>query len=90
MRALTKTGNGKYASASGTFTAERVRYRDWWGDYRWAYEVRWNRSASLDDCGDWRKQRVWISNPYGGRPVCHTLAEAQAIVARYERVEVTA
>lgn len=90
MSALIKTGNGKYATPSGTFTAERVRYRDWYGDYRWAYEVCWNRPATLSDCGDWRKRRVWISEPYGGRPVCHTLAEAHAIVARYERAEVEA
>ena len=88
MRALIKTGDGRYSTASGTWVAERVRFRDWWGDYCWAYELVWRGNLARDYTGAGRK--IWVSSPYAGRVVCRTLADAQAIVGRYEREAVAA
>lgn len=93
---MRKVREGHYVSPSGTFTAERVRYRTRWGNYEWAYEVAWrgNLRATYgrhrEPLTPGRKigDRIYISNPYGGRVVCRTLADARAIVNRYEKAEV--
>lgn len=84
MSALVKVSEGKYATQSGTWTAERVRYRDWSGHYAWGYELSWRRSNFLPT-QRWWLQRIMVSNPYSGWARCKTLAEARAIVNRYER-----
>jgi hypothetical protein len=84
MSALVKVGDGKYATQSGTWTAERCRYRDDWGQYQWGYELSWWRSNFMP-VQRWWLQRLIVSNPYSGRPRCKTLAQARAIVNRYEK-----
>jgi hypothetical protein len=80
---MRKVREGHYVSPSGTFTAERVRYRTWWGNYEWAYELVWHGNTTGRYGG-----RMWVSNPYGNRVVCRTLADARAIVNRYEKARV--